>query len=219
MPITRAGFVPRRPGHFLGGVDAPDFRYAALYAERTGLDLRMIPFDGGSADTFAQVDDVIGAVESFEPSVVRPGLCYYALSRAMHADGFRVALVGEGADELYCGYVPLELTFAEGLSVGAPVRDQCLKMLHRSALQRTDRCTMNFQIEARAPFLKREIAEHAHSLSAEALVGAVKGAPRGKAPLRALYDLYPDALPVEIRDRRKIPLNEGAGLDASQNDF
>jgi asparagine synthase (glutamine-hydrolysing) len=36
--------------------------------------------------------------------------------------------------------------------------------------------------------------------------------------LRNLYDLYPEALPRSIRDRLKVPLNEGAGLDRSQSD-
>ena len=194
---------PDVPGYFLGDEDAPDFPYAARYAEATGFELRNVPFDGLSATTFACVEDIVRMTETFEPSVVRPSVCYHALAKAMHADGYRVALVGEGADELYCGYVPLELTFAEGLAVGAPVRDQCVRMLHRSALQRTDRCTMNFQIEARSPFLNPAIVEHAYRLSAEALVGSARGAPRGKEPLRALYDLYPDQLPREIRDRRR----------------
>jgi asparagine synthase (glutamine-hydrolysing) len=77
---------------------------------------------------------------------------------------------------------------------------------------------MRHQIEARAPFLDRSVVEHAFALDAAALVPRVNGAPRGKAPLRALYDLYPDELPVSIRDRRKIPVNEGAGLDATQTD-
>jgi len=208
---------PEVPGYFLGGEDAPDFPFAARYAEATGFDLRIVPFDGAGAATFACADDVVRMTESFEPSVVRPSVCYHALAKAVHRDGYRVALVGEGADELYCGYVPLELTFAEGLAVGAPVRDQCLLMMHRSALQRTDRVTMNFQLEARSPFLDRAIVDHAFSLSAAALVGPLAGAPRGKEPLRRLYDLYPDALPQEIRDRRKVPLNEGSGLDSSQN--
>jgi asparagine synthase (glutamine-hydrolysing) len=208
---------PDVPGYFLGGEDAPDFPYAARYAEATGFDMRQVPFDGSDPATFARADDVVRMTETFEPSVVRPSLCYHVLAKAMHADNYRVALVGEGADELYCGYVPLELTFAEGLAAGAPVRDQCVRMLHRSALQRTDRCAMNFQIEARAPFLNTAIVEHAYGLSAEALVGPNRAAPRGKEPLRALYNLHPGALPPEIRDRRKIPLNEGSGLDVSQN--
>jgi asparagine synthase (glutamine-hydrolysing) len=209
---------PEAPGYFLGGEDAPDYPYAARYAEQTDFDLRTVPFDGASPDTFACIDDVILAVESFEPSVIRPSVCYHALSKAVNQDGYRVVLVGEGADELFCGYVPLELTFAEGNAIGAPVRDQCLSLMNRSALQRTDRCTMRFQVEARSPFLDRSVVDYAFTLDAAALVERVDGAPRGKAPLRALYDLYPDQLPVSIRDRRKIPVNEGAGLDASQND-
>jgi asparagine synthase (glutamine-hydrolysing) len=96
------------------------------------------------------------------------------------------------------------------------VREQCLSMLGRSALQRTDRCTMRFGIEARAPFLDLSVVDHAFSLDAAALTPRVNGAPRGKGALRALYNLYPEALPALIRDRRKLPLNEGAGLDDSQ---
>ncbi len=209
---------PEAPGYFLGGEDAPDYPFAARYAEQTGFDLRAVPFDGKSPKTFAAIDDVIATVETFEPSVIRPSLCYHALSKAVHEDGYRVVLVGEGADELFCGYVPLELTFAEGIDVGGPLRDQCLSFLNRSALQRTDRCAMHFQIEARSPFLDRSVVDYAFQLDTAALVPIVNGAPRGKAPLRALYDLYPDALPAMIRDRRKIPVNEGAGLDESQTD-
>jgi asparagine synthase (glutamine-hydrolysing) len=136
----------------------------------------------------------------------------------VQADGYRVVLVGEGADELYGGYAPLEATYAEGEAYGDPVREQCLSMLGRSALQRTDRCTMRFGIEARAPFLDLSVVDHAFCLDAAALTPRVNGAPRGKGALRALYDLYPEALPPLIRDRRKLPLNEGAGLDDSQND-
>jgi asparagine synthase (glutamine-hydrolysing) len=211
-------FRPEAPGYFLGGPEAPDFPFAAEYAERTGFDLRTVPFDGAGAETFASIADVVRNTESFEPSVVRPSVCYHALSKAVDADGYRVALVGEGADELFCGYVPLELTFAEGMAVGGPVRDQCLSLMNRSALQRTDRCAMRFQIEARSPFLDRSVVEYAYALDAPALVRTVAGKPQGKAPLRALYDLYPNALPALIRDRRKIPVNEGAGLDVNQND-
>jgi len=37
----------------------------------------------------------------------------------------------------------------------------------------------------------------------------------GKMPLRALYDLYPDQLPTSVRDRQKIPFDEGAGITAN----
>jgi asparagine synthase (glutamine-hydrolysing) len=209
---------PEAPGYFLGGENAPDYPFAARCAEMTGFDLRTVAFDGTSEASFACVDDVIRMTESFEPSVVRPSVCSHALARAVHVDGYRVVLVGEGADEIFCGYVPLELAFADGLEVGGPVREQCVRLLHRSALQRTDRCNMHFQLEARSPFLDGAIVEYAYSLSATALVRQLNGRPHGKAPLRELYDLYPNDLPIAIRDRRKTPLSEGAGLDVSQND-
>jgi asparagine synthase (glutamine-hydrolysing) len=209
---------PEAPGYFLGDEAAPDYPFAACYAEKTGLDLRVLPFDGAAPETFAAVGRVVEAIESFEPSVVRPSICSYALAEAIHKDGFRVALVGEGADELFAGYQPVELSYAAGEAFGDSARDQCLAMLNRSALQRTDRCAMRFGIEARSPFLDRDVVEHAFGLAGSALVTQAAGAPRGKAPLRALYDLYPEALPAMIRDRRKIPVNEGAGLDISQTD-
>jgi asparagine synthase (glutamine-hydrolysing) len=90
--------------------------------------------------------------------------------------------------------------------------------MHRTNLQRLDRTAMRQQLEAREPFLDATIVDYALSLAAEDHVKQVDGHARGKAALRSLYDLYPDQLPVEIRDRRKLPLNEGAGLDAAHND-
>src|SRR5579875_708251 len=206
---------PEAPGYFLGDENAPDFPYAARYAEISGIDLRRVPFspDDGSFD---RLEAGIQTLESFEPSVVRPGLCSYLLSEAVRDDGYRVVLVGEGADELFCGYAPLEIGYDVDPRLGASLRQQSLSMLGRSALQRTDRTAMRFQVEARSPFLEAEVVEHAMGLAPSALVGRSGGAPQGKAALRALYDLYPDALPALIRDRRKLPVNEGAGLDASQ---
>ena len=202
------------PGYFLGDVKAPDFRYAEAYAERSGLDLRIVPFDD-PAEINAQIADTVRLCESFEPAVVRDSYCTALIARRIHRDGYRVALCGEGADELFAGYSPLELGFAAGEAYGAGLRDQCLGGMHRSNLQRLDRASMRWAVEAREPFLDPEVVNHALALEASALVGPTG---EGKAPLRALFDLYPDALPACIRNRAKQPLNEGTGLDASQTD-
>jgi asparagine synthase (glutamine-hydrolysing) len=77
---------------------------------------------------------------------------------------------------------------------------------------------MHHQLEAREPFLDATVVDYALSLAAADHVQQVNGHPQGKAALRSLYDLYPNQLPTDIRDRRKLPLNEGAGLDAAHND-
>jgi asparagine synthase (glutamine-hydrolysing) len=205
---------PEAPGYFLGGAGAPDYPYAVRYADRSGLDLRVVEFGGEPADPTKIVETVL-ACESFEPAVVRDAYCTGLISRRMHQDGFRVALCGEGADELFAGYRPLEVAFGAGEAFGAALRDQCLGGMHRSNLQRLDRASMRWGLEAREPFLDPEVVNHALGLEPAALVD---GTGRGKAALRAVFDLYPTELPAAIRDRAKVPLNEGTGLDRSQAD-
>jgi len=208
---------PATPAYFLGGPSAPDYAYAARYADVSGLDLRHVALDD-TTPTLALIDQMVETVETFEPSVLRDSFCTALISAQMRRDGYRVALCGEGADELFAGYMPLELAFDDGETAGTFVRDQCLGGMHRTNLQRLDRTAMHQQLEAREPFLDGAVVDYALSLAAEDHVKTVEGHARGKAALRSLYDLYPGKLPVEIRDRRKLPLNEGAGLDAAHND-
>jgi asparagine synthase (glutamine-hydrolysing) len=203
---------PEAPGYFVGEKTAPDYPFAAAYAEKTGFDLRMVAFDPESEDLFARIPDAVTASEAFEPSLIRGALCSLAAAEAMHKDGFRVALCGEGADELFCGYGVLETAFAQGSDTGRPLRAECLEQMHRVSLQRVDRCSMRHQVETRVPFLDPAVASYALRLDAGALVR--NGV--GKAPLRALYDLYPAELPRLIRDRSKVLFSEGSGLDVGR---
>jgi len=203
---------PEAPGYLLGDEKAPDYEFAARYADASGLDLRRVAIDEPPGRE--RLARVVGCLEAFEPSVVRDALCNDALFRRISADGFRIALSGEGADELFAGYVPLEVAFAHGLEAGDYIRDQAIASMARTNLQRLDRCGLHHRVEAREPLLDSALAQYALSLPAEALIDSGNGA--GKKPLRALWDLYPDRLPPEIRHRRKIALHVGSGLDGSQ---
>jgi asparagine synthase (glutamine-hydrolysing) len=175
----------------------------------------MVPFDPQSDDAFFMIDEVVAITESFEPNLIRGAVCSLAAAQHMHQDGFRVALCGEGADELFCGYAPLEVAFHESHADGQPVRDECLDLMNRVSLQRVDRCSMRYQIETREPFLDPAVVNYSLNLEPSALVRDISGLPTGKMPLRDLYDLYPNELPAIIRDRTKVPFGEGAGLDVS----
>lgn len=208
-------FRPEAPGYFVGGTDAPDYRYAAAFAEKTGFDLRCVAFDADSDATFNMIDDAVTFTESFEPNLIRGAVCSLAVSERIHRDGFRVALCGEGADELFCGYPPLEIAFQDDLPVGQQLRNECLGLMHRVSLQRVDRCSMRYQVEAREPFLDPSVVNFALNVDPAALVATVRGQVFGKYILRQIYDLYPGELPALIRDRTKVPFGEGAGLDAT----
>jgi len=206
---------PDAPCYFVGGVDAPDYPFATEYAERAGADLRIVPFDPDSEEVFSLLDHVIEVTESFEPNLVRGAVCSLIAAEQMRRDGYRVALCGEGADELFSGYPPLELSFHNNGPDGQAIRDECLLLMHRVSLQRVDRCSMRHQVEMREPFLDPAVVKYALGLDPGALVREFEGLPRGKAPLRDIYNLHPDLLPQSIRDRTKIPFGEGAGLDVT----
>jgi asparagine synthase (glutamine-hydrolysing) len=211
-------FSPSVPAYVaVSSANAPDRAHAWRYADATGLDLREVSI-GAETDErlLTVVESVVAAVETFEPAVIRPSLHTYLLSRRIHQDGFRVALCGEGADELFAGYEPLEEAFAHSYRAGRSAQIQCLGMMHRANLQRIDRCAMRFQLEVREPFLDQSIVAYAAGLGRSALFERHGKAMAGKAPLRALYDLYPSDLPAAIRDRKKLPFHEGAGIEGSR---
>ena len=193
--------------------------YARRYADETGFDLREVDIETQRAETLPLIETVVDVVEAFEPAVIRPSLYTYLVSQRIHQDGFRVALCGEGADELFAGYEPLEYAFMQSNGLGRNVQQQCLSMMHRANLQRIDRCAMRFQLEIREPFLDQAVVGYASGLDKLALLEPTGNALVGKAPLRALYDLHPSMLPKHIRDRQKLAFHEGAGSDMDGPDW
>jgi len=201
------------PAYFVGETDGPDYRFARDYAERTSLNFQLVPFDLWKTETPSLLEQVAQASETFEPASIRPALYTYILSERVHADGFKVALCGEGADELFSGYRPLERAFAQSDAAGRFVQQQCLETMHCINLQRIDRCAMRFQLEIREPFLDTRLVQYALGMGGRDLVAGGDGGPVGKQPLRAIYDLYPESLPAGIRDRTKLGFAEAA-IDA-----
>jgi asparagine synthase (glutamine-hydrolysing) len=211
-------FSTAAPGYFLGGTGSVDYPYAAAFAEKSGLDLRLVPFDCEDDATFTMTGDVVTSLESFEPGDVRGALCSSALAKRMNADGFRVSLCGDGADEMFCGYPAIADVFSENSALGLQMRDECVSLMHRTCLQRVDRASMRFQLETREPFLDPRVAGYALGLDESSLVDCSSGSPVGKIALRRIYDLYPSELPTLIRDRRKVPLYQSTGLDSDRPD-
>jgi asparagine synthase (glutamine-hydrolysing) len=206
---------PDAPGYFVGGHESIDYPFAAAYAEATGFNLKHVPFEPHSDATFALLSEAVVTTESFEPALVRGAVVSLAVSKAIQKDNIRVALCGEGADELFCGYTPLENAFGIDETYGRAMREECLGLMHRISLQRVDRCSMHHNLETRVPFLDPTLANYARGLTATDLVRDGVG----KAALRDLFDLYPKDLPRIIRDRSKILFSEGAGLKATPGEY
>lgn len=146
------------------------------------------------------IEKVVYSTESYNPSIVSNGLATYLLAEAVKSLNIKVVLTGEGADELFGGYftylAPKKLLMS---------RDQLLADMNFTELRRLDLCTMAHGVEARCPFLDREILQLSHNLKFEDIY--FNGA--NKAILRSTYQ---DKLPQVIIDRPKVSFDVGSGI-------
>src|ERR671917_1129511 len=99
--------------------------------------------------------EVVRTIESYDPSLVRSAVPNYLLAE-LAARHVKVVLTGEGADEIFAGYPYYHEEFPEP----DDLHDELVRTiegLHKLNLQRTDRVTMAHSLEARVPFLDREV--------------------------------------------------------------
>lgn len=154
-------------------------------------------------DVLEALPHAIGALESFEPALVRGAVPNYLLARGV-AEHVKVVLCGEGADELFGGY-----EYLRSFTNERKLHDELVRLvggLHKLDLQRTDRVTMTHGIEARPPFLQREFVSFALSLPARwKLSNGVR--PEKDVLRRAFEGWLPDALLW----RRKAQFGDGSG--------
>src|SRR5215211_3355228 len=136
---------------------------ARTVAEFLGTDHHEI--DYRAAEALESLPNVVRAIESFDPGLVRSAVPNYMLAR-MTRQHVRVVLTGEGADELFAGYEYLR-EFTEPADLHAEL-ERTVRSLHNLNLQRCDRVTMAHAVEARVPFLDREVIEWALRVPPEA---------------------------------------------------
>ena len=143
------------------------------------------------------------AIESFDPALVRSAVPNYLLA-AFTAEHVKVVLTGEGADELFAGYEYLR-DFTEPDALHAELV-RTVESLHNLNLQRCDRVTMAHGLEARVPFLDREVIERALRLPP-----GFKLAGAGQPEKRLLREAFDGWLPEELLWRDKAEFGDGSG--------
>lgn len=206
-------FNPDITGFFIGNPCGEDWDAAHAYQKATGARVEVIPFS--NEQVLDLIPEVVRTAETYEPNQIRGGCFSYLLARYIHDRGYKIALCGEGADELFCGYPELQHTSAEAVSPWKEIeeaRDHFLNNLHRTQLLRVDRCSMRHQLEVRTPFLDRALVEFAEEVPLDQMV--VPNSTRefdNKILLRQLYQFYPEIPPI-FAERKKVVLTAGAGM-------
>jgi asparagine synthase (glutamine-hydrolysing) len=154
-------------------------------------------------EALAAVVPVVHAIEHFDPSLVRSAVPNYLLAE-MTSRHVKVVLTGEGADELFAGY-----SYFRGFSDPEELNEELMRTvrgLHNLNLQRCDRVTMAHGLEARVPFLDRQVIALALRLPAQWKVSGP-----GVPEKRLLRQAFTGWLPDELLWREKSQFGDGSG--------
>lgn len=183
-----------------GTAGSSDLAAARRVADHLGLEHHERVYDAD--EVVAVLPEVVRSIESYEPSLVRSAVPNYLLSEET-ARTVKVVLTGEGADELFAGYAHYREIDEADLRAEL-VRN--VSGLHHLNLQRCDRVTMAYGLEARVPFLDRDVV----NLAARIPIGWLLPGEHGeeKALLREAFTGW---LPHDLLWRPKEQFGDGSG--------
>jgi len=188
-----------------------DYSASVAVARELEVDHRII--DVEDAEIPELVELVVRQTNSMERWTIAAGVPTYIVARAARADGLKVLLSGEGADELFGGYDEFQGVSLQDLN---PMLVQYQQDLGTSECLRLDRMTMVASIEARVPFLSAKIIAFARNLSPEEKIGMLDGAHTRKVPLHRLAQKH---LPALVTERKKAEFSHGSGLSRRISDI
>jgi asparagine synthase (glutamine-hydrolysing) len=169
-------------------------------------------------EVFDKIPQIIYHMETYEAELIRSSIPNWFLAEAASKE-VKMVLTGEGADELFAGY--LYFQDAENPTQLQNELRRIYGMLGNINLHRTDRMTMAHSLEARVPFLDTEFTKMIMSVDPKKKMvdpEAVKSNSRGreKTMLRELYEepnSEGDSIPRPVLWRAKAMQCEGVGED------
>lgn len=193
--------VPGQVHSFAAGTaGSSDLVAARRVAEHLGLEHHERVYDAD--EVVSVLPFVVTSIESYEPSLVRSAVPNYLLAEDT-ARTVKVVLTGEGADELFAGYAHYRDIDGEDLSAELL---RGVEVLHNLNLQRCDRVTMAHGLEARVPFLDRDLVNLAGRIPIEWRLPGALG--QEKALLREAFTGW---LPEDLLWRPKEQFGDGSG--------
>ncbi|KAL7079459.1 hypothetical protein ACQ4LE_001620 [Meloidogyne hapla] len=150
------------------------------------------------------IPEVIYALETFDPLVVRCGIPNFLLCRFISNNfNVKVLLSGEGADELFGSYTYMQRAPTALLLHQEILRR--LRLLHQYDVLRCDRCTSPHGLEIRVPFLDKKFVSFVSRLPPSFKLIS------GKIEKFILRKSFKDLLPSEVLWRSKEGFSEALG--------
>ena len=156
------------------------------------------------------IRDVIYHLETYDITTIRASTPMYLLARAIKAMGIKMVLSGEGADEIFGGY----LYFHKAPSAKDFHEENVRKLdkLHMYDCLRANKSLASWGIEGRVPFLDKEFMDVAMRINPEDKM--INGERMEKWVLRKAFE---DMLPKSVAWRQKEQFSDGVGYDWIDN--
>ena len=193
---------PQLHSFSVGLKGAPDLKAAKIVSDHIGTIHHEINFT--VQEGLDAIRDVIYHLETYDVTTVRASTPMYLMARAIKSLGIKMVLSGEGADELFGGYLyfhkaPNSKEFHE-----ETVRK--LDKLHQYDCLRANKSLAAWGIEGRVPFLDKEFIDTAMSINPDD-----KMIKNGRIEKWVLREAFKDYLPESVLWRQKEQFSDGVG--------
>ena len=198
---TRA-YWPRLHSFAVGLKGAPDLEKARLVAEHIGTVHHEINYT--IQEGLDAIRDVIYFIETYDVTTVRASTPMYLLARVIKSMGIKMVLSGEGADEIFGGY----LYFHKAPNAKAFHEETVRKLgkLYLYDCLRANKSLSAWGVEGRVPFLDKEFLDVAMRTNPEA-----KMCPGQTIEKRIVREAFADMLPEAVAWRQKEQFSDGVG--------
>lgn len=199
---SQRAWWPRLHSFAVGLEGAPDLAKAREVAEHIGTVHHEIHYT--LQEGLDALRDVIYFIETYDVTTVRASVPMYLLARVIKSMGIKMVLSGEGADEIFGGY----LYFHKAPTAQA-FHEETVRKLSKLYLYdclRANKSLAAWGVEGRVPFLDKEFLDVAMNLRPD-----LKMCPGKKLEKQVLRQAFSDYLPEDIVWRQKEQFSDGVG--------
>lgn len=198
----RDAWWPRLHSFAVGLKGSPDLAKAQEMAEYIGTVHHEVNYT--VQEGLDAIRDVIYYIETYDVTTVRASTPMYLLARVIRSMGIKMVLSGEGADEIFGGY----LYFHKAPSAKAFHEETVRKLskLYQYDCLRANKSLMAWGIEGRVPFLDKEFMDMAMRIDP-----ALKMCPGTTIEKGIVREAFADVLPESVVWRQKEQFSDGVG--------
>ena len=198
----QAAWWPQLHSFAVGLKGAPDLEKARLVAEHIGTVHHEIHYT--IQEGLDAIRDVIYYIETYDVTTVRASTPMYLLARVIKSMGIKMVLSGEGADEVFGGY----LYFHKAPNAQAFHEETVRKLskLHLYDCLRANKSLSAWGVEGRVPFLDKEFLDVAMRLNP-----AAKMCPGHTIEKKIVREAFAQLLPEAVAWRQKEQFSDGVG--------